>query len=249
MSEKRDRDDSLANFPSAAPGQNFPETCWDLVRRCRDGTGEDRRQSLDRLVLLYWKPVYRFYQRALRVPDDEAKDVTQAFFARFLEKDFLKNLQYEKSFRNFLKTACRRFLINQREAEAARRPPDGGKLVSLTDDDGRTAEVAAEDARFAGMIDEEFRAFYLEEALERTRAALAAGGKEIYFEVLRARVGAEGGDAPPSYDDLAARLGLRVFDVRNYLAAARKVFRACLQKLAAERSDDPADELRALGLE
>ncbi len=230
----------MRQFPSAPHGIGFPETSWDLVRRCRDGAPAEKKLALDRLLVLYWKPVYRFFQRALGLHGEELKDVTQAFFARFLEKDFLRNLREEKSFRGFIKTACRRFLINHREKVRVRE----GSRKHVTLEDGST-EAQGEDA-LGTAIDAEFRAFYIEEALELAAVELRRRKKEVYLEVLRARMTP---DEPPEYEEIALRLGLSLYDVRNYLHAARKVFKKMLVKIAEARSRDPEWELRALGLE
>jgi hypothetical protein len=96
------------------------------------------------------------------------------------------------------------------------------------------------------LVDREFVRFYLDRALARTRAELARRDRAIYLEVLLEK--ASDLEDGISHEELARRHGLSVFDVRNYIFAARKVFRKQLRKLAAELSTDPASELRELGL-
>jgi RNA polymerase sigma factor (sigma-70 family) len=217
----------------------WPSTIWELVRRSREGPADQRRGALDDLFRQYYKPVHRFFQKALRVDERNLDDLTQEFFTRFLEKDFLKNLEQEKSFRGFLKIACRRHFINWVEArQAAKR--SGDRTVPMD------FEPVAED-RIDGMIDEELRTWYLEESVDRTKAALTAEGHESYFRIFEARAGLRGGD-PPDYQALAAEFGIPVYDVSNRLMAARKRFRQALLDLAAERSPDPMEEMRELGL-
>src|SRR5262245_61646830 len=106
----------------------WPSTIWDLVQRSHNGSAVGRRQALDELFRQYYKPVHRFFQKALRVGERDLEDLTQDFFTRFIEKDSLKNLQEERSFRGFLKVACRRHFINWLEARnAAKR--GGGRTV------------------------------------------------------------------------------------------------------------------------
>jgi RNA polymerase sigma factor (sigma-70 family) len=227
-------DTSVPGLPSG-PGGRFPDTSWALVERCRLPDPGARREAEGELLERYWKPVYRFFQRVLGVKGAELEDTTQEFFTRLIEREWLLELRERGSFRGFLTTACRRFLINRRESRWAR--------------DGRAERLPAldpawHDEALGRAIDDEFRASYLDEALERTRAALERRGKSIYFDVLTARVRS---DPPQTYAAIAARLGLGVFDVRNHLHAARKVFKEELLAAAARRSDDPRDELRALG--
>lgn len=237
MRRRKPAESSWRELPSAR-SRRFPDTSWGLVERCRNGTDDDRKAAREQLVLLYWKPVYRFYQRALGIRGDRLEDLTQAFFARFLEKDFLRNLREHVSFRGFLKTACRRFLVNYTESQ---KRHEG---VSRLDSDSR--EAPFDDARIDREIDAEFRRYYIEEALELTRMDLEKKGKEASFLVLRERTLGEG--EPPSYDAIAAKLGLTLIDVRHRLSEARRVFRRMIVRLARERSDAPEDELAELGL-
>ncbi len=229
-------------FSSMGTATNaWPSTIWDLVQRSHQGSTDERRQALDDLLRQYYKPVHRFFQKALRVGDRDLEDLTQEFFTRFIEKDFLRNLQHEKSFRGFLKVACRRHFINWLEARnAAKR--GGDRTLSLDE-----SLVAVSEDKFDGLIDGELRTWYLEEAVERTRVELVAQGKEAYFKLFEARAGLKDGE-PSDYKALAAEFGISVFDVSNYLLAARKIFRQALVHLAAERSPDPMEELRELGL-
>lgn len=231
-------DSSVPGLPSG-PGGRFPDTSWALVERCRAPDPAARRDAEGELLERYWKPVYRFFQRVLGVKGAELEDTTQEFFTRLIEREWLLELREQGSFRGFLRTACRRFLINRSESRWAR----DGRAERLPGDGD--LDPAWHDEALVRAIDDEFRASYLDEALARTRAALEARGKALYFEVLKARVQA---DPPASYAAIAERLGLGVFDVRNHLHAARKVFKEELLAAAARRSDDPRDELRALGL-
>lgn len=233
---------SPEGIPSAGTATNaWPSTIWDLVQRSHAGPPEARRRALDDLFRLYYKPVHRFFQRALRVGERDLEDLTQDFFTRFVEKDFLRNLQHEKSFRGFLKVACRRHFINWLEARnAAKR---GGERAVPLEDSG----MAVTEDKIDGLIDDELRAWYLEEAVDRAKQELTAQGKETYFKVFEARAGLRNGE-PVDYKALAAEFGISVYDVSNHLLSARKVFRQALIQLAAERSTHPTEELRELGL-
>lgn len=231
---KKGAGDFLGAFPTPSGGQPWPVTVWQVVRRAQAGTDDDRAGAREYLLQIYYKPVHRFFERVLGLHDDRLDDVTQGFFARFIEKDFLKNITYQKSFRHFLQLACRRHYINWLEAERAR----WGRVVPLED-------LAEE--RSSALLDEELRRWYLEETVARLGRRLASDGKPLYFEIFQARVTFDGTRATP-YDELARRFGIGVFDVRNHLTAARKAFREILGELAQERSKDPRGELQDLDL-
>ncbi len=88
----------------------FQPTLWTVVLKAKETSSPGRRQALEHLIETYWKPVYSFIRR--RGNDIEAaKDLTQAFFTAFLEKDFLKHVAPEKGkFRSFLQASVTYFL-------------------------------------------------------------------------------------------------------------------------------------------
>lgn len=222
------RDSTLAGLPTP-----WPDSPWNLIRKAREGPAAEKKEVVDRLVTLYYKPVYRFFQKVLDIHGERLKDVTQDFFTRFVEKDFLKNIRHETSFRNFLRVACRRHFINWIDAERVRKM-------------GRLEHDLAE-KRATEVLDEELRSEILKDATLRLRKRLEADGKRAYIEVFEARTFYEG-SKPPEYAEIAKKTGLSVFDVRNYLTAARKIFREILLDLASKVADDPKTELRELGL-
>lgn len=208
----------------------WPSTLWELIHRVREGSGRERSAALETLLGLYYRPVRRFFQRALRAGAQQADDLTQEFFTRFIERDFLRGVTREENFRGFLKVACRRHFITWLESRAARPIP----------------RLPAPE-RLEPAVDEEFRAWYLDEALRLTQEALKAEGKDAALAVFEARVQVDG-SSPEEYKSIADRLGLRVYDVRNLLVHARRVFRRELLRLAKDRADDPKLELAELGL-
>lgn len=222
--------------PPSAGGQ-WPKTPWSTVRRARDGTEADRRAARDQLFELYYVPVRRFFGRALAIEDGAADDVAHDLFVRLLEKDFLEGLRHETSLRAFLKLACRRQCANWRRGEAASRRA----LRNLAVNVGAPGEGPLD------ALDEELRHFYVEEAVRRLREDLVRRGKNEMLAIFEARTRFDG-SRPEEYDALAGRFGLRIYDVRNRLAAAREVFRRELMRIARERAEDPREELRELGL-
>ena len=214
-----------------SPGQ-WPTTAWELVHRARESSGALRARALDDLFRLYHRPIEQFFARALRIQKDHVDDVAQEFFVRFIDKDFLKSVTYEKSFRGFLKVACRRHYLKWREAQSSRRDDDGAAL---------SPEETSE------MVDEEFRRWYVAEAVRRVGEELHRQGKPDVFAVFEARTRFEG-RKPESYESLAERFGKGVYDIRNHLTAARKIFRRELLNLATERAEHPTEELAELGL-
>ena len=67
-------------------------------------------EALEQLCRGYWRPLYAYARRLGHSPAD-AEDLTQGFFARLLEKEYLNAAAREKGrFRTFLLVALKRFL-------------------------------------------------------------------------------------------------------------------------------------------
>ena len=73
------------------------------------------------LCEIYWYPVYAYVRRRGYSAED-ACDLTQAFFARLLEKSDLRAADPARGrFRSFLLTAVRHFLSNQHDWQSAQK--------------------------------------------------------------------------------------------------------------------------------
>jgi len=91
----------------------FQTTRWTTVLAARDGRDRAGEAAMEALCRAYWYPLYAYVRRSGRSPED-AQDLTQAFFARLLERDFLRLVAPEKGrFRTFLLVALKRFLAQE----------------------------------------------------------------------------------------------------------------------------------------
>src|SRR4051812_12812733 len=113
-------------------GDQFSNTHWSLVIRAGDKAHPAARSALEALCGRYWFPLYAFVRRQGH-GEHEAQDLTQAFFARFLEQDYLNDVDRTRGkFRSFLLASLRHFLSNQRDfARAAKR--GGGRTPFALD--------------------------------------------------------------------------------------------------------------------
>ena len=123
--------------PSVSAGLNpaaqaqFATTHWSLVVAARDRTSPQAREALATLCRTYWYPLYAFIRRQ-GYSADQAQDLTQEFFARLLEKDFLSMVDREKGkFRSFLLACCKHFLANERDRANAQKRGGGCQLISV----------------------------------------------------------------------------------------------------------------------
>src|SRR5262245_44448192 len=80
----------------------FATTHWSVVLAAKESTSPDGAQALAELCQVYWYPLYAFVRRRGYNPE-EAQDLTQEFFARLLEKEFLRLVDPARGrFRSFL---------------------------------------------------------------------------------------------------------------------------------------------------
>ena len=111
------------------PPSHFATTHWSLVLAARNRAEPGARDALAVLCTLYWYPLYAYVRRRGHGAG-EAHDLTQEFFVRLLEKDFLADVDRGKGkFRSFLLAACNHFLANERDRGSARRSRGGGRPI------------------------------------------------------------------------------------------------------------------------
>lgn len=208
----------------------FPTTHVSVVRGAGSAHPEERRRSLEAIVAAYWRPVYKHIRlRYGRIPED-AEDLTQAFFARALEKEFFAGFDPAKGrFRTFLRTCVDRFVAN--EQKAASRLKRGGDLPTETMDFATAeAEIVASPA--VRSPEDEFDAEWVRSlfalAIEALRAACAAAGKERHFELFRRYDLEDAGEGKVTYEELAREFALTPSLVTNHLAWTRREFRRIL---------------------
>lgn len=209
----------------------FEPTAWTLVLKAREG------RELSALFERYWKPCY-FYVRRRGHDVEDAKDLTQAFFADLLEREALAAVTRSRGrFRNYLRACLDHFLSNERDRRRARKR--GAKVLSL-DVEGAETQLAASKAESPE------RAFRRQWALGVLERALAELKKEMgpRFDALREYITA---GQPGSLREVAARLGLAEGNVKVILHRARRRYRDRLREEVARTVDDPRDVDGELG--
>ena len=229
-----------------AGGREFPETSWSLIANLAPArAGADRAAGLEELCRRYWKPIYCYVRQGFRKSNEDAKELTQAFFLWLVDGEVLGKYAPDRaSFRHYLKGLLRNFVRN--DAQALRRLKRGGgaKPVSLPDDDVRALDELLPDSKTASPEDAFDRAWtgeLIERAIGRVRAAALEGGDAldaVRFKVYEAdELGPPG--SQPTYAQVAATLSLSASDVRNHLFAVREQVRAEIRKELRETVASP----------
>jgi RNA polymerase sigma-70 factor (ECF subfamily) len=235
--------------PSDASPRRFATTHWSLIVAARDGEAAEARPALAALCRAYWYPLYA-YIRQQGHPADEAQDLTQEFFARFLEKDFLGVVDPDKgTFRSFLLAACRHFLANERDRERAQKRGGGHAPVSLDleDAEARFGREPGHTLTAEKLFERRWALALLQEVLTRLRAEHAARDKEAVFDRLRGFLVGE--RQPGGHAAAAAELGLTEGAVKVAVHRLRQRYRELIREEIARTVPDPGaidDEIRAL---
>jgi RNA polymerase sigma-70 factor (ECF subfamily) len=226
----------------------FETTEWSLVLAARDRASPHAEDALARLCQRYWYPVYAYVRRQ-GCDSDQSLDLTQGFFTRLLEKDYLRQVDRERGrFRAFLLAACRHFLSNERDRERALKRGGRARIVSI---DAAAAEdrLAIEPSHELTPEREFMRRWALtvvHEVLRSLRAELA-GRNERLFDVAKPWLVGEV-DAE-SFAQAATELGSTEGAVRVAVHRLRRRFRERLMEEVARTVEDPdeaEEELRSL---
>lgn len=201
----------------------------------------ESRRALEDLCRIYWPPLYAFARRCGSSVHD-AQDQTQEFFARMLQKDFLRAVAPEKGrFRTFLLVAFKRFLANAREQACAQRRGGGQALLSI---DAEAAEnlcrsELASEAPADVVFERRWALTLIEHALARVRAEYAAAGKAAQFEHLKTFLTS----AKPAggYDAVAQSLGLSPGATRVAVHRLRHRYREIFREEIAQTVSAPSE--------
>jgi len=206
----------------------FPQTRWSVIQGARSSQPEQRQRALDVLVSAYWKPVYKYIRLHWGKPDEEAKDLTQDFFTRLIEKNLLDRFDPAKArLRTYLRVCVDGLVMNT--DKAAQRQKRGGDVAVLPLD-FESAEGELLELPIAGpggpeeFFAKEFARSLFGLAVDRLQNECQAKGKSLHFQLLELYDIDEGG-RQLTYEEVAGRFGIKPTDVTNYLAYARREFR------------------------
>jgi RNA polymerase sigma-70 factor (ECF subfamily) len=231
-----------------AMSEGFDTTHWSAVRAAGGNTSTGSRRALEELCRRYWYPLYCYVRRQGNSPED-AQDLTQEFFSRFLEKEHVKLADRERGrFRTFLLTSLKHFLVNEwAKRRAAKR--GGGQVFSLDEQlaEQRYGFEPVDDLTPEKLYDKNWASALLERTVQRLREEYAGFGKLSLFEQLQGLLRGEKADVP--YADLAQRLDMSVGALKVAVHRLRHRYQEMLHAEVAETVGSPdeiEEELRYL---
>jgi RNA polymerase sigma-70 factor (ECF subfamily) len=227
----------------------FTTTHWSVVLMAGKTESASAEQALNQLCRTYWYPLYAFIRRKGHSPHD-AQDLTQAFFARLLEKNYVAQADRERGrFRTYLLAALTHFLAD--EWDKARRLKRGGgrEFVSFdaasAEERYRLEPIDQLDA--AKLYERRWVTTLFDQVLARLEQEFRDSDKGELFDCLKSSLLADSDN--PSYAELGSRLGLKEDAVKQAVHRMRRRYRELFRKEIAQTVAGPGeveDELKHL---
>jgi RNA polymerase sigma factor (sigma-70 family) len=237
----------IASDQSLDTGAAFMTTDWGLVlsAQCLSPAA---MEALERICRNYWRPLYAFVRRE-GYTREEAQDLTQAFFARFLERRDLDVVRREKGrLRSYFLASLKNFLSNERGRAMTIKRGEGRRPIPL---DELTAHAGAdlEPANHLSadrIFERRWALTVLEQVFARLKEEYGAMGKTQLFERLKNLLADEDRQ---SQSEIARELAMNENAVKQAFHRFRQRYREILREEIARTVAAPGDvedELRYL---
>jgi RNA polymerase sigma factor (sigma-70 family) len=234
------RDDTGTRLAAA---DRFPATRHSAVLAAQSDDVLERERGLAILIDAYWKPAYKYIRLRHRAEGEDARDLTQGFFTRAIEKDFFGGYDAAKgSFRTFLRVCLDRYVANELKAASREKRSPGAPMLSL-DFEGAEGEIAREPPDPKRSVEQYFHDEFARSlfglAVEQLREECAQRGRDLpYILFERYELDRDPGERL-TYESLAEEFAIPATQVTNFLAFARREFRRIvLEKLREITSSD-----------
>jgi len=217
---------------------DFSTTRWSLVLAAANNQSAEARQALAALCERYWFPLYAYVRRnGYNVAD--AQDLTQEFFTRLLDKDWLLDVNPQRGkFRAFLLAAVRHFLANARDYERAQKRGGGRTLLSLdfTEAEQRYLAEPADPWTAEKLFERRWAIELLAAVLARLQAEFA--DRSDFFAQVK---GFLDGTEDRTHGQVAAALGMSEGALKTAVHRLRRRYRQHLRDEIALTVADPSD--------
>jgi DNA-directed RNA polymerase specialized sigma24 family protein len=228
----------------------FTTTHWSVVLEAQ-GESPAAQEALEKLCRTYWRPIYGFVRRQ-GVGSEEAKDLTQGFFALLLERRDLNTVRQQKGrLRSYLLTSLKHFLTNERNRAMAIKRGEGQRLIPLEDlrERERIGFEPSETLAADQIYERRWAISVLDQVLARLGHEYRAAGPASaeLFDRLQRPLSDE--PDPPSPADIAREFVMTESAVRQASYRLRQRYRQLLHEEIANTVMFPGDiddELRHL---
>ncbi len=219
----------------------FQTTRWTVVLEAAQQDSASGQAALAALYQTYRYPIYAFIRRSGHLPD-EAADITQDFFARLLEKNWLASITREGGrFRSLLLTAVKHFLLNARDYARTQKRGGGQPLLSINDESPERRYQAEPVERVTPelLFERRWALQILEKVLERLRQEYDRTEKADLFQELKIFLSGSAGAV--SHAEIAAKYEISVSAVGVAVHRLRRRYGELLRQEIARTVNDPPE--------
>jgi len=227
----------------------FTTTHWSMVIAASRRESQQADAALEKLCRGYWYPIYVFLRRSGWMTHD-AEDLTQAFFERVLQKDYLRAVDRTKGkFRSFLLAMLRHFLANHRRDARTQKRGGHAQFVSLEEelDDEQHLRSAFADASAEQSFERQWAMTLLDKVVGQLHEEYQSTRKATLFDELK--VFLTGEKRVGNYAELAVKLNTTEAALQMTVSRMRRRYGELLRAEIASTVSTPEeaeDELRAL---
>lgn len=234
----------LAN-PDALP--RFETTQWSLVLQAAQRSSSAGQDALAELCQRYWFPLYAFV-RSRGHDVHQAQDLTQGFFQRVIEKNYMGDADRSKGrFRTFLMTSLTNFLANEHDHRTALKRGGGQRLLSLDIDEAEQRIAIADEAvqSAESKFERQWAIALLDRVLGQLEREHAESGQLEKFQALKSCLTTSDNE---SSETIARRLKITPAATRVAIHRLRTRYRNMLRIEIAATVDDPNEVDAEIGL-
>jgi RNA polymerase sigma-70 factor (ECF subfamily) len=228
----------------------FPPTVWSVIVAAGDHGSPHSGPALEQICSGYWRPIY-VYVRGRGHSREHAEDLTQGFFERLIEKNYLADFRQERGrFRSFLLAAAKHYLSNQQDrADAVKRGGDRVHVaIDWTEGEAERSFLRepVDSVTPETLFDREWGRTVLARTRQRLQTEMERAGKKNQFDEL---VDCVTGDDDVSYRQIASLAGMTEGAARVAVHRLRRRFRELLQDEVGQTlvsAEELGDEIRFL---
>ncbi len=230
-------------------GSRFSTTHWSVVLLAGQGESPQAATALEKLCRTYWYPLYAYARRRGHSPPD-GEDLTQQFFAAFLEKKYFGLANPDRGrFRSFLLASFKHFLANEYHRSHAAKRGGGARVISwdAADTEERYRHEPASETTPDRLFDRTWVLTLLEKVMKELQQEYLRGGKGKLFGALE--VFLSGGKAEGTYTEIGAELQMSESAIKMAVSRLRQRYGERLRSEIAHTVAGPAaveEELRHL---
>jgi RNA polymerase sigma factor (sigma-70 family) len=219
----------------------FATTHWSVILAAGNSGTPDSNAALERLCQTYWPPLYAYLRRFGYAPE-EAEDLTQDFFAHFLEGNCFNRADPRRGrFRSFLLTCLQNYTRDLHDGRTATKRGGQTRVLSLDQERAERGYAAepVEQVTPERVFEKRWATTLLENVLDHLGAEFTRSGKREFFDQLKCFVWGEQGTTPVR--QIATEFGVSESAVRVTVHRLRQRFRELLRLEIAHTVTESAE--------